>query len=836
MSFTITRNNPSNLISIPLIYATLKNVNTSFYTYVVSYEANPVVAVRQSAYIVNIRVEPITQTNISSRPTIIKNASGYQLIDNIRKFGGLNKSTGLVSAQAITSIASDLSSRIPNDALRRISALGREENSVVIRTGQQLVTRRVSELDQRNEENPVLTLNVNNPATVDNGAVNQVTLQNTVARDMTNLLFEGRIDPAALSTKKTNTVVYPVNTVGGVAPARPYTARNVFKYDQRSLNVIASQLSTSTKTKPMSQTSLNNDGHITVVEVVNTTLIKVNEQINVSVREIGKNDFYLVFEVKNKSGQILQTERRLVPHGANLSNIVPAIPPIVKRLPRSTAGRAIFQIKQVDPNAKGVMIYRREINPKLPLIDATYTLIDKVPLLAGRDPVIYEDRFATINNVIYRVVPYISDQVPGSVFASIPIQFSRNNILKKEPVYRRQVCAVLNYKLLTNSILIEVSKYPVEAIVIKLYRRNRTIHQKPWTLVKTSELLRTTSSTSIAFEDNQVDIDNDYEYKAVFIYPDGGEHTAYNNVIITFNPITQKVATTSITNPVVGNYNGRDTITFSVNYSLFENNFELIKKLITEQNLLSEYEINLLQNKEQFRTLLSYAVTRVNLTTGEIEEFGIVPSTNFNDRLYGLARNVKDLNRYHEYVYKITTYVRRPETLMPNLVRTVNTTVEGRPVSYQIKPYKWLQPITLNQGNIVTDRSLATNHPRIQLAQGSVVDIIESPKITLSNPLPNLTNANASQISDDGEDGTKSILIEWKVDGDIAKIDHFIIKLEIYGMPSIVGNVHNVSTNNTFKFVDLLTNGEKGPLTYFIVPVYYDYNQGSPIKTNTVVI
>jgi hypothetical protein len=312
------------------------------------------------------------------------------------------------------------------------------------------------------------------------------------------------------------------------------------------------------------------------------------------------------------------------------------------------------------------------------------------------------------------------------------------------------------------------------------------------------------------------------------IYPDGTEEAAYNNLLLEYRPIASKIAKTTISNPTITTYNGIPTVTFNVEYSLIENSFELIKKLITEQNFLSEYEVNIVANKERLKTLLSYSVTRLNLTTGDIEYFGTIPSTTFNDRLYGLSRSVKDLDMTNEYQYKVTTYVRSPETLMPNLVRTVNTTVENKPVSYQLKPFKWYQPVTLNEGNIVTERSLVCNYPQDQMSQGRVVDIVETPKINLLNPLPRLTNVNATKIS------RNSILIEWKVEGDLTKIDHFVIKLEMYNNITIVGNVHNASANNAFKFLDPLTNGEQGPLTYQIVPIYYDYTQGSPAKTRTV--
>lgn len=828
MTVSVKTNNSAELIRTPVIYASLISQNKSFYTYLITYEANPVIAIRNDSYLVDIKVDnEQKQRPVSSQ---ITNFSGLQLIENIRSLAATTRSAGLVVPNRGVSITSNISSRISNDMIKNISNASKESNSIVISQNKQLVTRRVSEELKQNRENTVFTVNVNTPGATDNGSVNQVTVANKYAREMTSLLYEGRIEPASLSSNKSNTVVYPKYSTAGTVPARSYIQNSVVASNPKVLNILASQTLPNINSNPTTQRNLSNNSHITVLETVSLTYITLTEVLNIPVGIVGQNDFNLKFEVKNRQGQILQSLTRFVPHGANVSNIIPIEPPTIQSSNRDILGRVTFTIKQNDPGAQGVFIYRRIIDPQLPLTDATYTLIDKISLTAAQNSVSYTDKVPTLNNTVYRIVPYVSDQIPGSVFASFSVKGNRNKYLRNHIGDNRQVSGVLDFLIVDNRIQIKVSKFSVDTIVIKLYRKNISIHEKDWTLIKSSALIQTNSAAAVTFDDNNVKQDNTYEYRAGFVYTDGAEYFAYNNVFVKYIPITGNVATTTISNPIVGTYQSLKTITFDVNYSLSENNFELIKKLLTEQNLLSEYGSDVIANKERLTTLLSYSVTRINLTTGEIEDFGTIPSRNFNDRLYGLAKNVKNLSPSNEYVYKITTYVRQPESLMPNLVRTVNTIVGARNVSYTLRPFKWLQPITLRNGTIVSERSLAGNYAENQLSQGAIVDITETPKISLFNPLPAITRVNATKNSEN------SILLEWAINGDLNKIDHFIVKLNVYGMESIVGNVHNVSTNNTFKFIDLLTNGEQGPLIYSIVPIYYDYNQGTPAKAREVVV
>ena len=132
-------------------------------------------------------------------------------------------------------------------------------------------------------------------------------------------------------------------------------------------------------------------------------------------------------------------------------------------------------------------------------------------------------------------------------------------------------------------------------------------------------------------------------------------------------------------------------------------------------------------------------------------------------------------------------------------------------------------------GNLVSENSLRRNHAKTDFTFGTVVNVTDI-DVSLSDVLPSLYDGKAKEL------GSDRVLVQWKVQGNVDKIDHFIVILETLGIRTIVGKSHNITNSNYFQFVDELTNEESGGLTYYIMPVYYDYSRGTELKTNQVVI
>jgi len=822
MLLTVKIKTPPPVISVPSGFATLEDVTDSFYIYKVSYVVDSTEAVKNKTFIVKINVDKNTG-NQSVKPILIKNTSTQQMITNIRLQAPMVKAAAASRPPYVLTYTSDITSRIPNSSTARITAaaagvmVSSNRLSSTITT---LVTRAASQVNLAGLRSPLMDLNLNaaktNPVVTINPQLTKV--------QSTRLLFSG-IDPASL-TKASNTIVPTSKTYSGTIPRPSFTQTTIIKNNPIAMNIVASQLS---NIRATAVANLAPQQAIVTVVKSTTSLITINETLYIPITQIGKNNFNIVFDLLTPNSTTHQSVKTFVEHGINLTKLIPTTPPRVKQLSNGAVGRAVFEVKQLDQYAKGFFVYRRELNPNNSLRNAKYVQIAKQALMPG-ETVIFEDRINTINKVLYRFIPFTDEDLPSSVFTSSIASFKNSSISNKNSLNRRPVHAVLNARMSEkdNYIDISVSSYTESAISMRLQRRNLSIYQSSFATVAIAPITHTTA-VGTKFIDKDVKPGNVYEYKVNLVFPDGHEATAPTTSIIEYSPVTNNIAVTKVSNITATSYEGLADITFDIEYSLSETNFELVKKLFSEQKLTLEYQTEIISNKNKLTTLLAYKVLRTNLTTGEVENFGIISDKKFSDRKFGLSRSVKNLDSSSEYFYTIITYVRNPETVLQGYARTVNTISEGIKSSYSLRPYKWYQPVTLSEGSVVTSRTLQANHSKSELEQGAVVDIRYIP-VAVSNILPAIESALASKIKED------TIYIEWQVIGDLEKIDHFIVILDIMGMKTIVGTAHAISTNKSFAFVDPLTNGEKGQLEYTIVPVYYDYEQGKSFKTNTVIV
>ena len=299
-----------------------------------------------------------------------------------------------------------------------------------------------------------------------------------------------------------------------------------------------------------------------------------------------------------------------------------------------------------------------------------------------------------------------------------------------------------------------------------------------------------------------------------------------NNLIMKYEPVTANIVETVLSKPVVVQ-NGSDMdVQFSIASSLIPTNLDLIKSTLQRQGLFDFYQTSVGTEKEKLQNIIAYNVKRTNVTTGEVEDFGTVSETDFSDKKFGKVQGVKVLEPGYEYRYVVTTYFRSAETTLANVTRTVQV---SQNVSYQLQPSKWYHPETLQNGSLVTANTLTRNHAQSVFSFGSVGNI-STVNVSLANVLPSIVQTSAQKF------GKSSILVQWRIQGRVTKIDHFIVILEMLGMRTVVGKSHNISESNYFQFVDNLTDGEHGKLTYYVVPVFYDFTRGTEVATNEVFI
>ncbi len=836
-----TAKQAKNIISIPDICATLQSYDDYSYNYVINLNADPLAAVQTGGMIVRIYV--LDEETVNARKfSYFRGRDVQGIISNLRKFDGLikdeSKSTTRNRSAVLEEVGGgsrppeiDISSFISNED---ISLLKR--NILPKKSIRRLRTRSVAKLDKTNLNLPVLSLNLNNPSIANgiNGYGVTITDPNKIKQQMTELLYEGKIDPASLWLP-TNTYASARKTVGGIKPTQTYTSRREVNEDIRKLNIISSQLTTNSN-KSM-QTDLSGESYIQIVEYEPVTQINLRKFLTIPRETIGKNNFVLRFEVRNTNGKIFQVAETTIQHGANINNFMTIVPPIVSSIGVAKPGNVVFDIRLLDPYAVGVLVYRRTIDPNNVLENAEYTFLNRIeiPIRGGIRTTTYVDTTASsINSYVYRFISFTRDDVKSSLFASVSIKMKRNNILPEEPIDRLPNFAVATYNISNNGIRLSVAKYPDNIVQIKIYKKNLTTKEKKYTYIASQQNINSSNQTFI-YNDQNVNLNYIYQYRIDMVYKNGITVTIPNTLQVEYNPIVASTAICNITN-IQTTTDGVPNVTFDIEYAIQQNNIELIRQLMKEQNFLAEYQDEITINRDNIESFLVYQVTRINLSTGEIESFDAIPSKNFSDTLYGPPKNVKPINRNNTYRYIITLYARAPDTLFKTLERTINydvlsgenetsTSAAGLIKPYTFKPYKWLNPLGLRLGTLISQ----DKHPEIEVLQGKVVDIKEIDITFKQETLPYVEKVVSTNIGG-------SILIEWNIIGTTNKIDHFIIKNNVLNIKNVIGVAHSVTSTGNYKYKYMLMQEEAGAITFSVVPVYFDYTIGVEVNSNQVVI
>ena len=824
-----------NIIEVPEDFATLvkidPNLSEGSFHYKFHYFANPEKAFRTGA----IKVEMFVSKNPHEVRTynVFNNSDPEETINNIRlknqRQKDMHRSDDLVKDNKvwIPYMISDITRFISNVDVVKFSK-GRknsrsEISAPVIRTRLAMKPVLVSELTSRNVPMPVLEVNTSkrrNSSGIDSSSIDSTELR----RRASSVLFQRKIDPASFVGRKSNTIISARNSYAGTV-----SKRNVVEDTHNDDDVLISSLLKNNQTNSDADKSEFDYQNVPVVET--NTQIVIEETMSIPISYLDSEEFYVVFRLKNKRGLIIETISGLVSHGKQVSLLrIPAIPPVIVAPAKSSPGGVTINLKQADPNGTAIRLYRKYFSTVESLKDATYSLVGEVKCGINDGLVKIFDYPNSLDPVIYRAVSVNSNGLLGSEFSSTVVELFRGSVAKTSPKNQKPSFVTITSSVLTNGIVIKLNNFPAEPIAFELKRRNLTLRETAFTCVNPPMLLDVLQSSQITIEDSsELKTKHIYEYMVALIYKTGERKISATTHIVQFKPITNNTVSLEISPTDIQQSGGNEIdAKFSIVKNISQNSADQIKNFLTRQGFLGEFQEDIIANRDKLGSLFAIGVKRHNLSTGEVEDFGILENDeNFSDVAAGSVAGVSSLVAGNEYKYTVTAYSRNIESLLPKLLKTNS---DNPSLPYTFTPSEWMHPITLEDGNIITESSLKSNHASKSFTFGEIADIKEF-QVSLSEVLPALYDGKAKFLP-----GRKSVLIQWKVQGNANKIDHFVIYLNILGMKTIVGKSHNISNSNYFQFLDNLDNQESGGLTYFIVPVYFDYSRGVELKTNQVIV
>lgn len=647
------------------------------------------------------------------------------------------------------------------------------------------------------------------------GQLAQALSNEIITREMRNAIVQNT-DPASLVTR-TSGILSAVRSLGGMSS--PESRTTPVGAIASPISLIQQTLTTPTsltKDSPVSSTSL-----LTKIATITTSRIVVKLDFELDTNLLsGVTNIYFEVELNDDADRPVYTKYIPINHAKNLDELlIPRFAPqITSFYRRGSDGKVVLFLKQIDPKATSVLLYFKEfLNDN----DYTqpYTFLGKVPITKEQNELKIEISRALNKRTIIRAIASSIEEKRGLLFSSVTVPPSTNSIvdttLISDPI------VVWDYRFNPdNTITISGTVQFRDAVTVRITRKENSDTVDENTVYGPYFL---NGNIDFSFTDRDVSSGKTYIYNAYIISRDGIVRKSIENLIIFNTEIKNNQITTQVinSNNIV---NGENlNVTFDLTSDITRENSAFILENFKLQGIYDLYKSIF----EVTDTANSYAykVLRKNLSTGEEEDFGILQKPSFDDSFLRTNKNVKPLQAGYSYKYSIYTFLRTADSLLPQLTITGSYLDK----TYTFKPYYMRNPFVLKAGTMVTDVSLREQHTNSQYTFGPTGQVVEY-NADFSNVLPSVKNVIATN-----KNRTENIL-QWKVEGNLDKIDHFIILMQQLSKRKIVGTIHNISETNFFTFYDILTDGESGDFEYVIIPVYFDLVFGQEVKSNTIIV
>lgn len=797
-----------------------KITNTGYFVYKVAYYVDAAKALRNKA--ITVKILATNKLAVRNSLNLFKNNNPDLIISNILQKNSKSKDkTRSQVGNVFFSYLSDITSVIPNDKTNILATsptrLANREELRTLKVERQFSLRTSGDLLNKNIAMPIFETNIAQ-SLLGSEADQSSALTKKVFDKMT---LSNTNEPAALSGTRINTIQSGKKVSSGVVSGVSKALKTNTLNEQQKNALFGTYTNT---VNPATNLDLDIFDTIGVIEKTPVSSLKVVEYLEIPIGLVTQNDFYFVLQLIDSDKIIVQELIVNVAHSRLVANLkIPSIPPAIETMQTGIFGKNTVSVKQLDPYASGISLYRKEVKTEIATTDSSFTLVSRINTRFGDDFVRVEDFVNNANSVIYRAIPFSEDGILAGEFSSRIAK----GIPKKRKLEQTKNFVSLTAGISIGFINLEIRNVPAGVCLVTIYKKDLSFKKDREIVGKPIIVNNQENSAPILVNDSDVKNGRIYEYECEMLYLQGIRRVGTTKVTIKYQPIVSNIVNTTTTTPSVFKTNtGVYDVSFTISSVPVFAEFDQIKKTLENQGLISMFQESIFREKEKLQDILAWKVLRTNLTTGEVEDFGTIIDKNFSDSKFGSILGVSPLRENCEYKYSIYTFLRNTETAITELTRTVSGSLNS---TYTLQPSRWYHPITLTKGTLTTQETLKKNHAESLFTFGNVGDISEV-SISLLDVLPSVSNAKVQKLQE------SSTLISWKVQGTAIKIDHFIITMEVLGMKTIVGKCHNITESNYFQFIDKLENTNYGKVKYGITPVFYDFSKGTEVLTNEIVI
>lgn len=481
---------------------------------------------------------------------------------------------------------------------------------------------------------------------------------------------------------------------------------------------------------------------------------------------------------------------------------------------RNSNEKIVVYLKQMDKMATDIVLYYKETDAK----KQQYFFLGKYPLRQVDGEKKIEINKLLSKKILLRAFAEFDNSKKGLLFDSVILEASKKSY-SMENQKKNTIDILWAYKINgDNTVTVDCTVFDEAVRQILIYKQNNKSQQK--TLIFGP---KKPENNFLSFKDTEIEKNAFINYSVKLIKKDGTIIDGTNELLVHNKEIKTNILTTQITEQTNTVNSEILNVEYKLNTIIEKQNLDLIIENFKQQGIYDFFKEEFSTN--DFSNTFAYRVIRRNEQTGDEEDFGILPTSNFNDNVLYKKAGIKPLQTGCSYMYSVYTYIRKPNTLIPSLV----VTKPYGKTEYSFQPYFAFHPFTLKYGTLLTENSLKEQHSETDYSFGPTAEIIEV-KADFSKSIPLIKDSISTNIN-------KALnMVSWTVDGALDQIDSFIVFLNQLGDKKIVGACHNVSDTNTFQFFDELTDNEVGEVGYSIVPIYFDYSLGQEILTNTIII
>jgi hypothetical protein len=789
------------------------------FTYSVSQRA----VVQKNALTVNVSV---IQQSLQPKPLMGNSHEGYvntvELVGNI--LTQVRDAKLLLKQQEAFVVAkktSDITTQINNENVGQLRAKAPLSNIPSLTTTE-LVSKPAVLLNQNNDVQPLLQFVAHpdlQPETIDDQTQTALDLNPQIA--MYDMITRQGLDPSYV-VELTHRSVPAINSLEGLLRSSRSPEQS---YDPavRLLNYYI--LANDAKPVRMSTADVTDDTMINVAESVTSDIVNVPVKIHIPAFALilakqNIANFMIKFDLIDGSTQATVDSVTKVLDVARHRSLyfVPIKPPIVKVGSSVISSKINLEVKQRDVGANQFRVYKKTLSPSS-LIAEKYVLVGNY-LLSPMQPslTVHVDK-PIDSTVIYRCIP---------VGAQGNLGFEFTNVVVKPDRYTPNKATAINALSTDSGMIVEVRQFPPEAVSIEVLARNLTTHERDYRNVGGINLIdnATRVANYISVIDNQVTEHCVFEYVARITYRSGLTKLS-NNTIVEFISIVPGKVDLSITDLNVINNPTAPNVTFTVQSTVLDQDLDQVVALLQRQDIQQFFQNDIAKEREFLNSLVAHGIQRVNLTTGQREDFGVITTSAFDDNALRKNNAVSPLQYGYKYRYEAVTLLRSPETMFQSFVKTQVDSSTNK--TYKYSPAKFLHPITLIEGVIVSSTGLATRYTKDPMSHGQI-GTIETIEVSFDDQPAHIINSTASRFNRDLN------VITWKIEGAIDQVDHFLIIKDVHGVRTMIGKAHSEFPMGNCQYLHPLTSKDAGELTYIIVPIFIDYRIGIQVMTNSVIV